>query len=157
MAKAWKPGDIRSGYYREQTLMFSLGICSIQEYFAQLYAHPDLEADPGTAGRQMNSHFATRMLNPDGSWKILTDDYHTAADLSPVGSQMPKLVGLSYASRLYRELPDLKPFTQFSKNGNEIAWGMIGNASCAEGMFWETVNAIGVLESPAIISIWDDG
>lgn len=157
MAHAWSHGDIRSGYYREQTLMFALNLFTSKQYFAQLYAHAELEADPGTAGREMNSHFATRMLNSDGSWKDLTADYHTAADLSPTASQMPKVVGLSYASKLYRQLPGLKAFKKFSRNGDEIAWGMIGNASCAEGMFWETVNAIGVLQTPAIISIWDDG
>lgn len=157
MAHAWNHGDIRSGYYREQTLMFALDLFTIKQFFAQLYAHAELEADPGTAGRQMNSHFATRMLNADGSWKDLTSEYHTAADLSPTASQMPKVVGLSYASKLYRHLPNLKYLKGFSKNGDEIAWGMIGNASCAEGMFWETVNAIGVLQTPAIISIWDDG
>lgn len=157
MAHAWSHGDIRSGYYREQTLMFALKLFTIKQFFAQLYAHAELEADPATAGRQMNAHFATRMLNPDGSWKDLTADFHTAADLSPTASQIPRVVGLSYASRLYRELPDLKSYREFSKNGDEITWGMIGNASCAEGMFWETVNAIGVLQTPAILSIWDDG
>ncbi|OGQ36178.1 MAG: transketolase [Deltaproteobacteria bacterium RIFCSPHIGHO2_12_FULL_43_9] len=157
MAHAWSHGDIRSGYYREQTLMFALNLFTVKQFFAQLYAHAELEAEPATGGRQMNSHFATRMLNPDGSWKDLTLDYHTAADLSPTASQIPKVVGLSYASKLYRKLPDLKSYKTFSKNGDEITWGMIGNASCAEGMFWETVNAIGVLQTPAIISIWDDG
>lgn len=157
MAHAWRHGDIRSGYYRDQTLIFALNLFTTKQYFAQLYAHAEIEADPGTAGRQMNSHFATRMLNPDGSWKDLTSDFHTAADLAPTASQLPKVVGLSYASKLYRELPELKSSTQFSKNGDEVIWGTIGNASCAEGMFWETVNAIGVLQTPAIISIWDDG
>jgi hypothetical protein len=104
----------------------------------------------------MNAHFATRSLNPDGSWKNLAEMFNTSADVSPTGSQMPRLVGLAHASRLYRELEELKSLTQFSDNGNEIAFGTIGNASCAEGLFWESLNAIGVLQAPALISIWDD-
>jgi 2-oxoisovalerate dehydrogenase E1 component len=157
MAKAFRKGDFRSGYYRDQTFMFAIGETTVQEFFAQLYAHTDVGADPSTAGRSMNAHFATRLLNPDGSWKNLADQYNSASDVSPVGTQLPRLVGLAYASRLYRELDKLKGLTQFSHNGNEIAFGTTGNASTAEGMFWETVNAIGVLKSPAIISIWDDG
>ncbi|MFQ5649725.1 MAG: thiamine pyrophosphate-dependent enzyme [bacterium] len=156
MAKAFKRGDFRSGYYRDQTFMFATGMSNIHEFFAQLYAHPDEKHDPATAGRAMNAHFATRSLNPDGSWKDLTRMMNSSADVSPTGSQMPRLVGLAYASRLYRELPELKPFAQFSKNGNEIAFGTIGNATCAEGMFWESINAIGVLRAPAVMSIWDD-
>ncbi|MCA9970703.1 MAG: hypothetical protein KC425_10835, partial [Anaerolineales bacterium] len=156
MARAFQPGDFRSGYYRDQTFMFATGMASIAEFFAQLYAHADVKAEPHSAGRQMNAHFATRLLNPDGSWIPQTDNKNTSADVSPTGSQMPRLVGLAYASRLYRELADLRHLTQFSRNGREIAWGTIGNASCAEGMFWEAVNAIGVLKAPAIISIWDD-
>lgn len=157
MAKVFQKGDFRSGYYRDQTLMFALGVMTIQEFFAQLYAHPDLEADPATAGRSMNAHFASRSLNPDGSWKNLMEMYNTSADLSPTGSQMPRLVGLAQASTLYRQLAELKTFSQFSNNGNEIAFGTIGNATCAEGLFWESLNAIGVLKCPAVISIWDDG
>ena len=156
MAKAFRKGDFRSGYYRDQTLMFALGETSLQEFFAQLYAHADVEADPATAGRAMNAHFATRSLNPDGSWKNLLERFNTSADVSPTGSQMPRLVGLAYASRLYRELDELKKFTQFSNNGNEIAFGTVGNATCAEGMFWEAINAIGVLKSPAVVTIYDD-
>lgn len=156
MAKAFQKGDFRAGYYRDQTLLFALGVSNIQEFFAQLYAHADVEAEPATAGRSMNCHFATRSLNPDGTWKNLMEMYNSSADVSPTGSQMPRLVGLAYASRLYRELKELKPFKQFSKNGNEVAFGTIGNASCAEGMFWEAINAIGVLKSPAVIAIWDD-
>lgn len=156
MARAFQKGDFRSGYYRDQTFMFAAGMCSIQEYFAQLYAHAEVEAEPNSAGRAMNAHFATRSLHPDGSWKNLAERYNTSADVSPTGSQMPRLVGLAYASRLYRELSELKSLTQFSNNGNEIAFGTIGNATCAEGMFWESLNAIGVLQAPAIISIWDD-
>lgn len=156
-AKVFQKGDFRSGYYRDQTLMFALGIMTIQEFFAQLYAHPDLEADPATAGRSMNAHFASRSLNPDGSWKNLMERYNTSADLSPTGSQMPRLVGLAQASSLYRQLAELKALSQFSNNGNEIAFGTIGNATCAEGLFWESLNAIGVLKCPAVLSIWDDG
>jgi 2-oxoisovalerate dehydrogenase E1 component len=156
LARSFKKGDFRSGYYRDQTLLFALGALSIQEFFAQLYAHADVTADPASAGRAMNAHFATRSLNPDGSWKNLVDRYNTSSDISPTGSQMSRLVGLAYASRLYRELSELKSFSQFSDNGNEIAFGTIGNATTAEGVFWEAVNAIGVLHSPALISIWDD-
>lgn len=157
LAKVFHKGDFRSGYYRDQTLMLALGVVSVQEFFAQLYAHADLHAEPHTAGRQMNAHFATRSIRADGAWNDLTAMYNTAADMSPTGSQLPRWVGLAYASRLYRELPALHSLTQFSHNGNEIAFGMVGNATCAEGMVWESINAVGVLKSPAILSIWDDG
>ena len=156
MAGAFRKGDIRSGYYRDQTFMLALGMLSIEEFFAQLYAHADVEADPSSAGRSMTAHFATRDLHADGSWKKLTTAYNSSADVSPTASQMPRLVGLGHASKLYRQLEELKPFTDFSVNGNEIAFGTIGNASCAEGMFWEAVNACGVLGAPVLISIWDD-
>ncbi len=157
MAKAFRPGDWRSGYYRDQTLLMALGVLTLEQFFAQLYAHADEEAEPASAGRQMNCHFGMRLVNPDGSWRVQTAQVNIASDISPTGSQMPRLVGLAYASRLYRELPELRQMTAFSNNGEEIAWGTIGNATCAEGMFWEAVNAIGVLRAPAIISIWDDG
>jgi 2-oxoisovalerate dehydrogenase E1 component len=157
MARAFRAGDFRSGYYRDQTFMLATGMTTLEEYFAQLYAHPEVEADPASAGRQMNAHFATRTLHPDGSWRDLADSYNSAADLSPTGSQMPKLVGLAYASCLYRRLPELAGMTRFSRGGDEIAFGTIGDASCAEGLFWESVNAIGVLGAPALLSIWDDG
>jgi pyruvate/2-oxoglutarate/acetoin dehydrogenase E1 component/TPP-dependent pyruvate/acetoin dehydrogenase alpha subunit len=157
LAKVIQKGDFRSGYYRDQTFMFATGESTIQSFFAQLYAHADLEADPATAGRSMNAHFATRSLDCNGQWKDLTAQFNSSADLSPTGAQMPRLVGLAYASRLYRELEELKAFPQFSHNGDEIAFGMVGNASCAEGVFWEAINAIGVLHAPALISIWDDG
>lgn len=156
-AHAFNKGDFRSGYYRDQTFMFALGMSSVQEFFAQLYAIPDASLEPASAGRSMNGHFATRSLHDDGSWMSLKDQYNSSADISPTGSQMPRLVGLAYASRLYRSIDVLKGEDQFSNNGNEVAWGTIGNASAAEGMFWESVNAIGVLKSPAVISIWDDG
>jgi TPP-dependent pyruvate/acetoin dehydrogenase alpha subunit len=157
LAKVFRDGDFRSGYYRDQTLMFALGMTSFHEFFAQLYAHADVGADPNSAGRQMNAHFATRLLRDDGSWKSQVARPNTSADLSPTGSQMPRLVGLAYASRLYREVKELQQFSDFSNGGNEVAFGTIGNASCAEGMFWETINAIGVLKGPLVLSIWDDG
>jgi 2-oxoisovalerate dehydrogenase E1 component len=156
LARSIKKGDFRSGYYRDQTIMFATGELSIQEFFAQLFAHPDVEADPATAGRSMNAHFATRNLKSDGTWQNLMEKFNSSSDISPTGSQMSRLVGLAYASRLYRELDELKYLTQFSKEGNEIAFGTIGNATTAEGVFWEAVNAIGVLKAPAVISIWDD-
>jgi pyruvate/2-oxoglutarate/acetoin dehydrogenase E1 component/TPP-dependent pyruvate/acetoin dehydrogenase alpha subunit len=157
MAKAFKKGDFRSGYYRDQTFMFATGATTIKQFFAQLYAIADVSLEPNSAGRQMNAHFATRSLNADGSWRDLTQQINSSADVSPTGSQMPRLVGLGYASRLYRELDELHGLTQFSRNGNEVAFGTIGNASCAEGMFWEAINAIGVLQAPVVLSIWDDG
>jgi pyruvate/2-oxoglutarate/acetoin dehydrogenase E1 component/TPP-dependent pyruvate/acetoin dehydrogenase alpha subunit len=155
-AKAFKKGDFRSGYYRDQTFMFAIGETSIQQFFAQLFAHADVEAEPSTAGRAMNSHFATRSVDPYGGWKNLIKMYNTSADVSPTGSQMPRLVGLGYASRLYRDLEELSSLKEFSEHGNEVAFGMIGNATTAEGMFWEAVNAIGVLKAPVVLSIWDD-
>lgn len=156
-AKAFQKGDWRSGYYRDQTFMMALGALSLEGFFAQLYGHADVRYEPATGGRGMNNHFGTRLLNPDGSWRNQTEMYNSVADVSPTGSQMPRLAGLAWASVLYRNIPELKRFTQFSRNGNEVAWATIGNASCAEGMFWETINAIGVLQAPAVISIWDDG
>ncbi|HSO27724.1 MAG TPA: thiamine pyrophosphate-dependent enzyme, partial [Anaerolineales bacterium] len=156
LAHSFLPGDFRSGYYRDQTLMFATGELTVSAFFAQLYAHADVEADPATAGRSMNAHFATRSLNPDGSWKDLTAAFNSSADVSPTASQMPRLVGLAYASRLYRENPALCDLTQFSDQGREVAFGTIGNASCAEGMFWESINAIGVLRAPAVLTIYDD-
>ncbi len=157
MAKAFQKGDFRAGYYRDQTFMLAIGAVTIQQLFAQLYAHADDTADPHSAGRQMNAHFSTRSLNTDGSWKDLTQMFNSSPDLSPTAGQMPKLVGLGYASRLYRELEELHQFTKLSDNGNEVAFGTIGNASCAEGHFWESLNAIGVLDVPVVLSIWDDG
>jgi pyruvate/2-oxoglutarate/acetoin dehydrogenase E1 component/TPP-dependent pyruvate/acetoin dehydrogenase alpha subunit len=157
LAKSFQKGDWRSGYYRDQTMMFALDAHDVSEFFAQLYANTDLEAEPATGGRAMNAHFASRSLNPDGSWKDLTKMVNTAADVSPTGAQMPRLVGLTYASKLYRQLDELQQYTQFSNKGNEVAFGTVGNASCAEGMFWEAVNAIGVTQGPMVLSIWDDG
>jgi 2-oxoisovalerate dehydrogenase E1 component len=157
IARAFQKGDWRSGYYRDQTWMFMLGVMSIQEFFAQTYAHADVTHDSNTGGRSMNAHFANRFINPDGSWKNQTETYNTAADVSPTGAQMPRTVGLAYASVVYRGLEELQQFNQFSKNGNEVAFASIGNASTAEGMFWESVNAVGVLHAPAVIAIYDDG
>ncbi|HAV78730.1 MAG TPA: transketolase [Anaerolineae bacterium] len=157
IARTFQKGDWRSGYYRDQTWMFMLGVMSIQEFFAQLYAHADLNHESNTGGRSMNSHFANRYIKPDGTWKNQTEMYNTAADVSPTGAQMPRTVGLAYASKLYRNIQDLKELKQFSNDGNEVAWVSIGNASTSEGMFWETVNAIGVLKAPAVIIIYDDG
>ncbi len=157
MAKAFRPGDFRAGYYRDQTFMLAAGMVTIPELFAQLYADPEPEHDPASSGRQMNAHFATPTLDGEGRWLELTKQRSSSADISPTGGQMPRLVGLAYASQLYRELPGLAHKTSFSDRGNEIAFGTIGNASCAEGMFWEAVNAAGVLRAPLLISIWDDG
>jgi len=156
IARVFHKGDWRSGYYRDQTWMFMLGVMSIQEFFAQLYAHADVNHESNTGGRSMNSHFASRYIAPDGSWKNQTEMYNTAADVSPTGAQMPRTVGLAYASVVYRELEELGQ-TQFSKNGNEVTFASIGNASTAEGLFWESVNAIGVLQAPAVITVYDDG
>jgi pyruvate/2-oxoglutarate/acetoin dehydrogenase E1 component/TPP-dependent pyruvate/acetoin dehydrogenase alpha subunit len=157
LAKAFRQGDFRSGYYRDQTLMFVLGLLTVEQFFAQLYANPDVALEPCSAGRSMTAHFATCLLEPDGRFRNLAELLNSAADLSPVAAQMPRLAGLAYASRLYRELPELHPMTQFSHRGDEVAFGTIGNASCAEGLFWEAVNAVGVLQSPMVLSIWDDG
>ncbi len=158
LAHTFQKGDFRSGYYRDQTLMFALGLLTLEEFFAQLYGHADPAYEPWFGGRSMTGHFATRLLNPDGSWKDQLSSYNSAADLSPTGAQMPRLVGLALASKLYRRLPSLKDrCSGFSHNGDEIAFGTIGNASCAEGIFWEAVNAIGVLQVPMLLAIWDDG
>ncbi len=157
MAKAFNAGDFRSGYYRDQTFMFATGMANIEQFFAQLYANVDIETEPASSGRQMNAHFATRSLNSDGSWKNLAEIKNTAADSSPTASQMPRAVGLAYASKLYREVKELKGENNFSNNGNEVTFCTIGDASTSEGPFWEALNAIGVLKSPMAVSIWDDG
>lgn len=156
MAKVFRPGDFRSGYYRDQTFMFAIKELTLQQYFAQLYAHTDVEAEPASAGRLMNGHFATRMLDEQGELKDLTKLKNSSADISPTAGQMPRLVGMAYASKLYRNNPELRQFTTLSDNGNEIAFGTIGNASTSEGMFFEALNAAGVLQVPMLISVWDD-
>jgi len=157
MAKVFEKGDFRSGYYRDQTFAFAKDICTVKQWFAQLYADTDVEKEPASGGRQMNGHFASRSLDENFKWKNLTEQYNSSADVSPTGSQMPRLVGLAYASKLYRENKDLHKLKQFSVKGNEVAFGTIGNASAAEGMFWESINACGVLMVPVLMSIWDDG
>ncbi|MFM9944779.1 MAG: thiamine pyrophosphate-dependent enzyme [Bacteroidia bacterium] len=156
MAKFFNKGDFRSGYYRDQTFMFAKGMSNVREFFAQLYADPDVDREPCSAGRSMNGHFGTRLLNEDGSWKSQTDNFNSSADISPTAGQMPRLLGLAYASKLYRENNDLHQYSNFSINGNEIAFGTIGNASTSEGAFWEVINAGGVLQVPMLVSIWDD-
>ena len=136
MAKAFQKGDWRSGYYRDQTFMMAIGELTLEAFFAQLYADTQIENEPASAGRCMNSHFATRILNEDGSWKNLTELKISSADISPTAGQMPRLLGLAWASKLYRNNPELRGFSQFSNNGNEIAFGTIGNASTSEGMFF---------------------
>jgi 2-oxoisovalerate dehydrogenase E1 component len=157
MSHFFQNGDFRSGYYRDQTLMFRIGAMTPQQLFAQLYAHTDIKHEPVSGGRLMTGHFGTRLLNDDGTWKDLTKEKNSSTDISPTAAQMPRLVGLAYASKLYRENKNLTDYHKFSDNGNEIAFGTIGNASCAEGMFFESINAIGVMRCPALISIWDDG
>ena len=156
MAKAFKNGDFRSGYYRDQTFMMAIGAMNIQQFFAGLYGHTDLEHDPMSAGRQMGGHFATHSLNEDGSWKNLTLQKNSSADISPTAGQMPRLLGLAQASKIYRNVSGINNKTNFSINGNEIAWGTIGNASTSEGLFFETINAAGVLQVPMVMSVWDD-
>lgn len=156
MAKVFRNGDFRAGYYRDQTFMFAIGQLTLQQYFAQLYAHTDVKADPSSAGRLMNGHFSTRLLDETGLWKDLTLEKHSSSDISPTAGQMPRLLGLAYASKLYKHNKELKSLTGFSKEGHEIAFGTIGNASTSEGIFLETINAAGVLQVPMLLSVWDD-
>lgn len=156
MAKAFKNGDFRSGYYRDQTFMMAIGQLNIQQFFAGLYGHSDLEHDPMSAGRQMGGHFATHSLDENGNWKNLTLQKNSSSDISPTAGQMPRLLGLAQASKVYRNVTGIENKTNFSINGNEIAWGTIGNASTSEGLFFETINAAGVLQVPMVISVWDD-
>ena len=157
MAKVFQHGDWRSGYYRDQTFMFAKGISSIHAFFAQLYAIPDTEKEPASGGRSMNGHFATRLLDDNGNWLPQTDRFNSSADISPTAGQMPRLLGLAVASKLYRQNPDLHAFSDFSNKGNEIAFGTIGNASSSEGIFWEVMNAACVMQVPMLMSLWDDG
>ena len=155
MAKAFKNGDFRSGYYRDQTFMMAIGALTIQQFFAGLYGHTDITEEPMSAGRQMGGHFATHSLNEDGSWKNLTQQKNSSADISPTAGQMPRLLGLAQASKIYRNVEGIDT-EKFSVNGNEIAWGTIGNASTSEGLFFETINAAGVLQVPMVMNVWDD-
>ena len=159
LAKVFRAGDFRSGYYRDQTFMFASENLSLQEWFAGLYGNTDAVAEPMSAGRQMGGHFGTRSLNADGSWKDLTKIKNSSPDISPTGGQMPRLLGLALASKHYKLNPSLqsKAFSHFSNKGNEIAFGTIGDASTSEGLFWETLNAAGVMQIPMLVSVWDDG
>ena len=157
LAKQFRDGDFRSGYYRDQTLMMAIGQLTIQQFFAQLYAHTDVQAEPCSAGRSMNGHFGTRSLNEDGTWKDLTKQKNSSSDISPTAGQMARLLGLAQASKVYRNNKNLSGFTKFSNGGNEVAFGTIGDASTSEGQFWEAINAIGVLQVPVVMSVWDDG
>lgn len=157
MAKFFRPGDWRSGYYRDQTFAMATGLCTIEQYFAQLYADPDQRNEPNSAGRQMNAHFATPNIDENGHWLNLTQIRNTAADLAPTASQMPRSLGLAYSSKLFREMEELSQFPRLSDHGNEVCFATIGDASTSEGHFWETVNAAAVLQVPLAIFIWDDG
>jgi TPP-dependent pyruvate/acetoin dehydrogenase alpha subunit len=156
MARVFREGDFRSGYYRDQTFMFATGMSNAVEFFAQLYAIPDIGAEPSSGGRQMNAHFATRSLDEHGAWKILKNKKNSSADTSPTASQMTRAVGLALASKKYRENPQLSD-TPFSQNGNEVTFATIGDSSTSEGIFWEAVNAAGVLKIPLAFFVWDDG
>ena len=154
-AKVFQNGDFRSGYYRDQTFMMAIGQLTIQQFFAGLYAHTNIEADPMSGGRQMGGHFGTHSLDEHGNWKDLTAQKNSSADISPTAGQMPRLLGLAQASKIYRQVEGIDT-TNFSNEGNEVAWGTIGNASTSEGLFFETINAAGVLQVPMVINIWDD-
>jgi pyruvate/2-oxoglutarate/acetoin dehydrogenase E1 component/TPP-dependent pyruvate/acetoin dehydrogenase alpha subunit len=155
LAKAFKNGDFRSGYYRDQTFMMAIGAMNIQQFFAGLYGHTDINFDPMSAGRQMGGHFATHSLDENGNWNNLTQQKNSSADISPTAGQMPRLLGLAQASKIFRNVSGINQ-TNFSENGNEVAWGTIGNASTSEGLFFETINAAGVLQVPMVMSVWDD-
>lgn len=157
-AKCMLPGDIRSGYYRDQTLMFATGMSDIEKFFAQLYANPDVEQEPSTAGRMMNGHYGTRWLDDNGDWKDLTQAPQSSSDISPTAGQMVRALGMAFASKMYRNVTELQEgFEKFSRKGDEVIFCTIGDASTSEGLFWETVNAAGVLQVPLAIFVWDDG
>ncbi len=159
MSKVFQNGDFRSGYYRDQTFMFAIGALNLQQWFAGLYGHTDIDFEPMSGGRQMGGHFGTHSLNEDGSFKALVNQKNSSSDVSPTASQMPRLLGLAYASHFYRINKELhtSPFSNYSNKGNEVAFGTIGDASTSEGLFWETINAAGVLQVPMLVSVWDDG
>ena len=156
-AKFFKPGDFRAGYYRDQTFIFASGLCTVEQYFAQLYSDPNKENDPFSAGRQMNAHFVTKNVEENGEWANLTSQKNTSSDMAPTASQMPRALGLALASKLFRSVDVLKQFKHLSNNGNEICFCTIGDASTSEGHFWETINAAGVLQVPLAVFVWDDG
>ncbi|MBT3646773.1 MAG: transketolase [Flavobacteriales bacterium] len=157
LAKYWQPGDWRSGYYRDQTMMMAAGLLTGEEFFAQLYADADLEREPASAGRMMNGHYSTRTLDAEGNWTNLAETRNSSADISPTAGQMPRLLGLALASKFYRNNPELKDHNTFSNGGNDVAFGTTGDASTSEGPFWEAMNAAGVLQVPLVMSVWDDG
>jgi TPP-dependent pyruvate/acetoin dehydrogenase alpha subunit len=157
MAKFFQNGDFRSGYYRDQTFMFAAGLASVEQFFAQLYADPDVNNDPFSAGRQMDAHFSTPIVDRDGNWLDLVNRKNVSADMAPTASQMPRALGLAYASKCFRSAKNSGQFESLTSNGNEICFCTIGDASTSEGHFWETVNAAGVLQVPLAIFVWDDG
>ena len=155
MARTWKKGDWRAGYYRDQTLIFALGIGTVEDYFAQLYA--DADNDPWSGGRQMNAHFSTRTVGTDGEWTDHLDGFNTSSDISPTAGQMSRALGLALASKYYRKFPNAAHAVNFSDRGNEVSFCTIGDASTSEGVFWETMNAAAVQQVPLAVSVWDDG
>ena len=157
MAKFFKPGDFRSGYYRDQTFMFASGLSTFEQFFSQLYADPDVNHDPFSAGRQMNSHFATKFVDENGEWLDLANKKNVSADTAPTSSQMPRALGLAFASKVFRDVESLHELKNLSDNGNEICFCTIGDAATSEGHFWETMNAAGVLQVPLAVFVWDDG
>ena len=157
MAKFFRPGDFRSGYYRDQTFMFSSGLATVEQFFAQLYADPDITHEPFSAGRQMNAHFATRFVDDSGNWLDLATKKNVSSDIAPTAGQMVRALGLAMASKVFRSLPDPVSFKNLSTNGNEICFCTIGDASTSEGHFWETMNAAGVMQVPLAVFVWDDG
>jgi len=157
MAKFFRPGDFRSGYYRDQTFMFASELATVEQFFAQLYADPDINNDPFSAGRQMNAHFATRMVDENGNWLNLADLKNISSDIAPTAGQMPRALGLAFASKVFRNVPELQELQNLSDNGNEVCFCTIGDASTSEGHFWETINAAGVLQVPLAVFVWDDG
>jgi len=157
LAKQFRNGDWRSGYYRDQTWMMAMGLYDSVEFFHQLYGNTDRDINPGSGGRVFNNHFSVPNINPDGSWRDLTKQKNSSSDISPTAGQMPRLLGLAYASKLFRQNQELHQFTTLSMQGNEVAFGSIGDASTSEGHFWETINAAGVLQVPMALSVYDDG
>ncbi|MBL0131580.1 MAG: transketolase [Chitinophagaceae bacterium] len=157
MAKFFQPGDFRSGYYRDQTFMFAAGLANVEQFFSQLYADPDINHDPFSAGRQMNSHFASRMVDENGEWLNLVDFKNVSSDIAPTAGQMPRALGLAFASKSFREIDVLKDYKNLSRGGNEVCFVTIGDASTSEGHFWETMNAAGVLQVPLAVFVWDNG
>jgi len=157
MTKFFQPGDFRSGYYRDQTFMFASGLATIEQFFAQLYANPDKEQEPFSAGRQMNAHFATKMVDESGEWLDLINRKNVSADIAPTAGQMPRGLGLAFASKCFRHVKELKELSHLSNKGNEVCFVTIGDASTSEGHFWETINAAGVIQVPMAVFVWDDG